>query len=131
MNKLIIKIILINTIMPYSNLTSMFKAKNPIVKQLRWFSSNSENQEIYINAEKFGLLLSKSGFKDFKISAINRFDQRQKCAKKFCCYPKHIYDKIVFEQDPKAACLCTRNSPYDTKNYFLHADLKPKKYSSR
>lgn len=89
---------------------------------------SSESKKIAIAIARLTKALEHNGYTNFEIMVMNRLDQRNNiCAKLFCPYAKCNIDpeaKTIFFDDPKAACLCTRYSRFDTENHFIQARVK-------
>lgn len=87
-----------------------------------------EEAAIKLAKERLTKDLVKSGYihGSFNIIVVHRRLQKFWCQQNFCHYPKHVLDPkatLLFADDPTAACLCTRNGKYDTKDHILQANL--------
>lgn len=95
---------------------------------MRRLSSSSEKAAVQKSVAIIRQALNAAGYTNakFEIIVIHRQDQRNKCAQKFCLYPKHMLDPhatSVLKGDPQAVCLCTRQTKYDTPEHVIQARL--------
>jgi len=128
MQKTFFKIIIFSNFVLINNLDCMLKqiTKSSFVTTFykRAFSEESAVEKSVTTLKN---ALTQAGHTNFEIMIINRAEQFKLCASKFCLYPKHIIDPYatsVFKDDPKADCLCTRQTKLDTKEHVIQARLK-------
>ncbi len=132
MTKIFFKLNLIIMLLISSQLNSMATGLNLLKRSIstaRYFGSstkkpNTEELELKKSIEALSLALRAAGYTEFEILIINRLDQRELCAQKFCCFSRGIIDPKgtgVLRGDKNAVCLCTRHDKFDTEKHVVQA----------
>lgn len=107
-------------------LLSITNQNSCMFQQTMRFFGTSEATKIKKISAKLTKACLEAGYPNFEIMVINRQYQRVLCAKSFCVYSKHILDPKsdgAFKYDPQAACLCTRQTSFDTPEHAIQLKL--------